>query len=75
MQNRHAGTTIVDFVLRFAALLALTAAVLVSVAGRARDQAPVRSDANGSTVAVRETAADVNSRRYPMVHPRTGQQD
>lgn len=71
MQKRHAGITIVDFVLRFAALIALTVAVLVGVAVRARG-VPVPPDAKSSTVAVRESAADVNSRRYPLVHPGSG---
>nr|WP_293250562.1 hypothetical protein [Panacagrimonas sp.] len=69
MKTRHPGTTIADFVLRFAALLALTIAVLMGVAVRARDSQPARLESKSSTVASRETAADVNRRRYPLVHP------
>ena len=72
MQKRHAGITIADFVLRFAALFALTIAVLMGVAVRARDSEPVRTDAKSSTVAVRESAADIDGRRYSPVHPGTG---
>lgn len=68
MKTRHAGTTIADFVLRFVALIALTVAVLMGVAVRARDSEPARSDSSVSTVAARETAAEINSRRYPLVH-------
>jgi hypothetical protein len=75
MQSRHAGITIADFVLRFTALLALTMAVLLGVAVRVRDKAPLPAEGSRETVAVRESAADVNSRRYPLVHPGTGPQD
>lgn len=67
MQSRHAGITVADFVLRFAALTALTIAVLMGVAVRARDQEPVRPEK--ATLAVHpESAADTNIRRYPPVH-------
>jgi NAD/NADP transhydrogenase alpha subunit len=67
MPSRPARITIADFVLRFAALLALTVAVLTGVAVRARDQAPAGAQKETS-VATRETATDINSRRYPLVH-------
>lgn len=69
MQNRDARITFADFVLRFVALLALTIAVLMGVAVRARDAAPVRTDAGMSTVAARQTTTDIDGRRYPPVQP------
>lgn len=72
MQTRDARITFADFVLRFTALLALTIAVLMGVAVRARDNQPARPEAKSDSVAVRETAADVNARRYPLVHPGSG---
>jgi hypothetical protein len=71
MQVRHPGITIADFVLRFAALLALTVAVLAGVAVRARDRDAVRPEA-GTQIVKRETATEVDSRRYPLVHPGSG---
>jgi len=50
-------------------LLALTIAVLMGVAVRARDAAPVRTDAGMSTVAARQTTTDIDGRRYPPVQP------
>jgi hypothetical protein len=71
MQARHPGITIADFVLRFAALLALTLAVLAGVAVRARDRGPARPEA-GTQIVKRESATEINSRRYPLVHPGSG---
>lgn len=70
MQTRRAGTTFTDFVLRFIALIALTVAVLMGVAVRARDSQPEAD--KRATVATRESAADINSRRYPLVHADAG---
>ena len=72
MQARHPGITIADFVLRFAALLALTIAVLAGVAVRARDREPARSEMGEQVVVNRESAAEINSRRYTMVHRESG---
>ena len=70
MQTRAAFSTLTDFLLRFAALAALTVAVLASVAVRAsRDEGPAK--ANVAPPAVPETAAAINDRRYPLVYADT----
>lgn len=62
MQKRHARSTIAIFVLRFAALFALTVAVLASVSVSAsRDP-----DAAGAQTPAPDSASDINSRRYPL---------
>lgn len=62
MQNRHARSTLAIFVLRFAALFALTLAVLASVSVRAsRDPVPATP-----VYDVPDTAQAINSRRYPL---------
>lgn len=71
METRNARITFADFVLRFTALLALTIAVLMGVAVRARDAVPGHADSKATPVPTRETAADINGRRYPLVHTGT----
>lgn len=57
--------TLGQFVLRFAALLALTLAVLASVSVSASKNTNAPSPTAQNPVA-RDTAQDVNSRRYPL---------
>lgn len=65
MQNRPARSTLAVFVLRFAALLVLTLAVLSSVSVRASREPAVAAPAHQPT----ETAQVINSRRYPLRYP------
>lgn len=62
MQKRHARSTVAIFILRFAALLALTLAVLASVSVSAsREPAAAAAQAPAS-----DSATEINSRRYPL---------
>lgn len=67
MRNRSTPSTVTIFLLRFAALLAVTVAVLLSVSVRAS-----RTPEPAAPVQV-EPAADhaqaINSRRYPLRYP------
>lgn len=62
MQTRRARSTLAIFVLRFAALFALTVAVLASVSVRASREPAASSPAHEAA----DTATAINSRRYPL---------
>lgn len=65
MQTRTIPATVSMFLLRFAALIAVTVAVLLSVSVSASREAPDAA-ASAQPVAPVETAQDINSRRYPL---------
>lgn len=66
MQSRAVTTTLARFALRFAALMALTLAVLASVSVSASREQGEQNAAATIDYSIPDTAEDVNSRRYPL---------
>lgn len=66
MQMPPASRTLARFILRFAALMALTLAVLASVSVSASKFSADRLSAPADATAA-DTAEAMNSRRYPLI--------
>jgi hypothetical protein len=65
MHQRSAHSTVAIFLLRFAALIAVTLAVLLSVSVRASRE-PLAAPASAAAA---EPAETINARRYPLRYP------